>query len=509
MYHLKKILIISYDIVIEISRTIFNKCFYTIARVILKLIGNKNLQVFSDSNGWFITYKYKGYIYKVIGPFLFLKKRFSWKEYKSVLNKLLLSTQDIDVLDRIIPEVSIKKTYIRLQFIDNAISLEEYLYQCNSTKQKIEIILNLFKVLDKFHSMGFIHGDLKPKNILVKENRIYLIDIESLQIISEKHTRVKDYDKLIPRIIYHLNENELIEVCASNLSEQLDEYIKRKYLNKYNLRQHLKKFNFVTFEEESDGAYENDIDIEVPTYSELEVLQRYFKDLNLDMMVFYCCVNDFKIYLYNGVFFKAIDVHLTQYISTYKLFYLKLTRNHTFNIFLSGPDGVGKTTLIDRVIKGSNHNMFKLLHLDNKHGNRFVQDESVIINSRLERFLFCKFLGCLLKKNILLLKFKLLSKSVVTIYDRSFLDIFVTKKISWLYHMIIKLLGHTKHIYLLTDKPNKIIQRKQELNIHQIEDYYKSFKKMKKDPVIINMEFLDKAEYQLSTIIRHRILTRK
>jgi hypothetical protein len=502
MYVIKKVIRVLYGRLIELFRTIFNKTFYSIFNIIIKLFNMNNIKVYSDSNGWFITYKYNNYIYKVVAPFVFLRMNFSLKALRLNLINLKKNT----LYKNNIPEFSLHLFYIKFKFIDMSISLDQYLINIDSSKEKIIFFHKLLDALDDFHQLGFTHGDLKPKNILVSDENIYFIDLENIREIKNNDDKLDDYNKLFPRIIYYLNNEELLNVINLISSQNIVTYIEKKYLIKYNILEYLQKVPNIIFEQENYSEYE-DIDIEVPSMKYFYNTLREFKSLNLDNSVFYCGRNDMKVYLYNQSFLTVVDVHLTNHISKTHLFYLKIFKNKVKNIFITGPDGIGKTTILNNVVNIKNQFMYKIFNLELKHGNRFIKNQSVIKDSKLERFILCRAFGCILKKNLLLLRFKYTSKSVITIFDRSFIDIFIHTKLSIIKKILIHVFGNRKDIVLLKDNSANILKRKEELTLLQIENYYKNFEYIKSDICNIDVRSIEITAYKIDSYIRYKLLT--
>ncbi len=51
----------------------------------------------------------------------------------------------------------------------------------------LSIGMQMLDILEKFHSLGYIHNDLKPQNMMIKygQNQVYLIDFGLTTSITE------------------------------------------------------------------------------------------------------------------------------------------------------------------------------------------------------------------------------------------------------------------------------------------------------------------------------------
>jgi len=92
-----------------------------------------------------------------------------------------------------------KRNYIIMDYI--SCNLEDYVTKGKETEKLLFTPRIMFKKLThtvkKLHECGYVHRDLKPDNILVKNDEIYLIDLGFATKISSKH-----YNKKIGSILF-------------------------------------------------------------------------------------------------------------------------------------------------------------------------------------------------------------------------------------------------------------------------------------------------------------------
>lgn len=72
-------------------------------------------------------------------------------------------------------------------------------------KLKRFIVTKMLEALDHLHSFGIMHGDMKPSNILVSENKgvtVKLCDMDSSKIISPNHNYLFPYDENTKHLKY-------------------------------------------------------------------------------------------------------------------------------------------------------------------------------------------------------------------------------------------------------------------------------------------------------------------
>jgi len=88
-------------------------------------------------------------------------------------------------------------SYQFIAFIENSITLDKVLKEQHSAADRQPIITELVQALLKIHQHGFCHGDLKLRNILVKDTALYFIDLDSFSAIGWRKTAQTDMAWLI------------------------------------------------------------------------------------------------------------------------------------------------------------------------------------------------------------------------------------------------------------------------------------------------------------------------
>lgn len=77
-----------------------------------------------------------------------------------------------------------KRNYIIMDYI--SCNIKEYVEMNKERLDCCEVFKKLISTLNNLHNNGYVHRDLKPDNILVKNNKIYLIDLGFATKVSNK-----------------------------------------------------------------------------------------------------------------------------------------------------------------------------------------------------------------------------------------------------------------------------------------------------------------------------------
>ena len=91
-----------------------------------------------------------------------------------------------------------KRNYIIMDYI--SCNLEKYvsnLKESDSPTTPESIFKQLVWVVQKLHDCGYVHRDLKPDNILVRNKEICLIDLGFSTKISDKYLQQEDWKYLV------------------------------------------------------------------------------------------------------------------------------------------------------------------------------------------------------------------------------------------------------------------------------------------------------------------------
>lgn len=198
---------------LEYFLRIANKFSFIIICKCFNFISKHKISIFKKSRWWCYTYKFKGKVIKTISLIFFIKtlKWDIWFKSFIEINKKL-QKENLSFL----PEINTKKYSVNYDFINDVISLEEYLDNNNNVEEAKKIIKKTVSTIKEFDNKDYYHWDLNLKNILISSNKneIYLIDFESSREMKEKKGFYikKDWDKFNKRLLKYpiIQENAII-----------------------------------------------------------------------------------------------------------------------------------------------------------------------------------------------------------------------------------------------------------------------------------------------------------
>ncbi len=155
--------------------------------------------------------------------------------------------------------------YILMDLYDYDLNYYKKINYNNSDYREniINISINLIKILETIHNSGYIHRDIKPGNICLKNNEPFLIDfgISKQYIINKKHI----LEKSIKGIIGSYN---FVSINILNMIEpsRRDDITSLIYIFIFLLLKASKQYDFVNFKDKIYGlnlfCRENGINIE-------------------------------------------------------------------------------------------------------------------------------------------------------------------------------------------------------------------------------------------------------
>lgn len=486
----------------EKIRILHNYILYSFLSLCFSTFKTRKIEVFSDSNGWFFTFRYLNKIYKVRWFLSFIRYGFCYKELRENINELVTKTGC-----KFTPNIKINAFFISQDYISDSQNFNEYVASINNSKGKNVFFIRVVNLIQELHRYGFCHGDLKAKNILVdSEGAPFFIDLEFLSR-KKTYSKKQDYIKFFESAFFWLNEEELDFLAfKSDLDKEVKDIIVEKYFIN-DVVATLRNESYILFEKNNYEEGE-DIDVYVENHKDFKRILFLLKHLGYKFNVHYCFCDDIKIYVNSRNKIIVLDIHLEKRIAFWFLCYKKIFKNKVICIYLTGPDGVGKTTLIDDIIEKDTQNIFQLLNIKKIHANRFHKE--VITFFWLKRFV--SFLsrmvvfGIFVKKiTILILKFK--EKSKLVFFDRSFLDSMIQKrKINRISAYLVFYLVKKDFIVLMQDHAKNINSRKKELSVNEIEKYYNDFFHYGRKDYIVYVEDLTRTAYKLNSIVKFKVM---
>lgn len=492
---------------IDFLRTIYNRLFYFLLGLFFKIFQLSRFGLFSKTNGWGITLKRDGWVYKIWGPFFLLHPANTFKRFKK-FHQYLAENGIIDY----IPDFKVNRVSIKYKFLSDSHDLLSYLSGLAS-EEKVKALKSLAEAIDYLHRHKVVHNDLKPKNILVNpQGRVYFIDFENSFITDKASDYLVDYEKLIPRIIYLFNFSEISSLLGDSETPERFKLFISRYVADFDYKKIISGLDFISKEKDNYFEDSEDIDITVDSLEKLKLLIKEIKIKGLDSRLFFYAQNDIKLYVFNLKKLVLLDVHLRQPLGKALFLWKKIKKNPPRQVALTGPDGAGKTFLLAAYEDYFKQNFFAALTgYELYHSSRFAREirPADFQPSLMERFLNKITHGYFIK---LVLYSRLLrkNKKPLVFFDRSFYDPFISRSGSFskFYYLWLRLfLPKNILLILLKVSPGEAVRRKQELREDEIEKYY--FWSEAKFPIdfVLKGAELEELLYRFNAICSYYFLT--
>lgn len=166
----------------------------------------------SDEGQYAQTYKFK-----------LIRKTFIYNQYLpagiyvlKILRKITYNSDMIDYLLKmsdleLIPEIFIITKNFTIMKFQKGLLFYEYIRKI--TRKQFEILLqNLQKILEDWQKLGFEHGDLSSRNIIIDKDEIYLIDPSFHTLSYRNFIGEKIYD----RYKMGTNDRKSVQYLAEN-----------------------------------------------------------------------------------------------------------------------------------------------------------------------------------------------------------------------------------------------------------------------------------------------------
>jgi tRNA A-37 threonylcarbamoyl transferase component Bud32 len=188
------------------------------------LSGRKPLYNFSYNNQTFVLRKfYHGGVFRNLFKDKFFEKKVRAFEEFKVLQ--FLTQKKLPVVKPLFAMKSNNFPYsqcLATKFLENSNDLVNFDSFSNKLIEKI------FKQIELFFDAGLIHSDLNIKNILIKNNEIYLIDFDKAKIANSS-LPVKKRIQIYKRLFRSFDKTGKLKVFDNFSFENLPTHIEKAY----------------------------------------------------------------------------------------------------------------------------------------------------------------------------------------------------------------------------------------------------------------------------------------
>jgi tRNA A-37 threonylcarbamoyl transferase component Bud32 len=150
-----------------------------------------------------------------------------------LLLKVFRLTHDLNIFPKLynyyqFPQLS--KIFIVMERINLSYS--------NDTFNLHTLIKNIITKIHKLHNLNIYHSDLNNRNVILSNNNIYIVDVDSCKDdITNKHI-INDLTTLLQTILYKLNNKHALQKPSKSITNKFHEN-KRKIIKLY--KQYIKE----------------------------------------------------------------------------------------------------------------------------------------------------------------------------------------------------------------------------------------------------------------------------
>jgi len=180
---------------------------------LILMIKYKNCKIYNKGRG-----ALNKYLINKNGEVYLIKKTNFIIEYRLKVFALRYKERILSNKYKYLQEI-VKKDILKDFNLCTEVSKHEIVYKYITSAEHLnvknfneKILLNLIKAIKNLHKQGYYHGDLSCNNILVKDGKYYLIDLDEIKVILSQKDKENDFNKLISSVKDKKIKNTLINL---------------------------------------------------------------------------------------------------------------------------------------------------------------------------------------------------------------------------------------------------------------------------------------------------------